>query len=111
VSRLAPPGSGLPPPGPAEILNRVAPKWHRYSLRLGTPIPAAPYSCVSARIPSTPRSGELKFSEDPQFVEKVREIVGLYVTPTDRAIVLCVEEPSAGTESDRTDHAAARRPS
>ena len=33
-----------------------------------------------------------KFSKDPQFVEKVRDIVGLYLNPPDRAIVLCVDE-------------------
>ena len=58
-----------------------------------------------------------KLSSDPLFVEKVRDIVGLYLTPPDRAVVLCVdeksraprgadgavreEEPAAGHRSDR----------
>lgn len=33
-----------------------------------------------------------KLSEDPMFVEKVRDVVGLYLNPPDRAVVLCVDE-------------------
>lgn len=40
------------------------------------------------------RVENFKFSKDPQFVEKVRDIVGLYLDPPDRAIVLCVDEKS-----------------
>ena len=35
-----------------------------------------------------------KLSKDPLFVEKVRDIVGLYLGPPERAIVLCVDEKS-----------------
>ena len=38
------------------------------------------------------RVENFKFSKDPQFVEKVRDIVGLYLNPLDRAIVLGVDE-------------------
>ena len=43
-----------------------------------------------------------KLSADPQFVEKVRDIVGLYLYPPDRAMVLCRrrEEPNPGARSD-----------
>ncbi len=40
------------------------------------------------------RVENFKFSKDPQFVEKVRDIVGLYMNPPDRAVVLCVDEKS-----------------
>jgi transposase len=40
------------------------------------------------------RVENFKFSKDPQFVEKVRDIVGLYLNPPDRAIILCVDEKS-----------------
>jgi hypothetical protein len=40
------------------------------------------------------RVENFKFSKDPQFIEKVRDIVGLYLNPPDRAIVLCVNEKS-----------------
>ena len=33
-----------------------------------------------------------KLSKDPQFVEKVRDVVGLYLDPPERAVVLCVDE-------------------
>lgn len=35
-----------------------------------------------------------KLSKDPQFIEKVRDVVGLYLDPPERAIVLCVDEKS-----------------
>src|SRR5438876_1200772 len=35
-----------------------------------------------------------KLSTDPLFVDKVRDIVGLYINPPDRALVLCVDEKS-----------------
>ncbi len=38
------------------------------------------------------RAGTFKLSSDPAFVEKVRDIVGLYLAPPDRALVLCVDE-------------------
>jgi len=38
------------------------------------------------------RSETFKLSTDPAFVEKVRDVVGLYLDPPDRALVLCVDE-------------------
>jgi hypothetical protein len=43
-----------------------------------------------------------KLSTDPQFIEKVREVVGLYLDPPDRALVLCVDEKSQIQALDRT---------
>jgi hypothetical protein len=40
------------------------------------------------------RSETFKLSSDPLFVEKVRDIIGLYLDPPDRAVVLCVDEKS-----------------
>ena len=40
------------------------------------------------------RSETFKLSTDPLFVEKVRDIVGLYLDPPERALVLCVDEKS-----------------
>jgi transposase len=40
------------------------------------------------------RTEDWKLSTDPQFVEKVRDIVGLYLSPPDNALVLCVDEKS-----------------
>jgi transposase len=38
------------------------------------------------------RSEAFKLSRDPMFIEKVRDVVGLYLNPPDRALVLCVDE-------------------
>jgi hypothetical protein len=40
------------------------------------------------------RSKSFKLSTDPFFIEKVRDVVGLYLTPPDYALVLCVDEKS-----------------
>jgi transposase len=43
-----------------------------------------------------------KLSRDPQFIEKVRDVVGLYLNPPERAVVLCVDEKSQIQALDRT---------
>jgi transposase len=43
-----------------------------------------------------------KLSKDPQFVDKVRDVVGLYLNPPERAVVLCVDEKSQIQALDRT---------
>ena len=43
-----------------------------------------------------------KLSTDPLFVEKVRDIVGLYMAPPEKALVLCVDEKSQIQALDRT---------
>jgi transposase len=48
------------------------------------------------------RSKSFKLSTDPFFVEKVREIVGLYLNPPDKALVLCVDEKSQIQALERT---------
>lgn len=48
------------------------------------------------------RRDTFKLSTDPLFVEKVRDIVGLYLNPPDKAVVLCVDEKSQIQALDRT---------
>jgi len=48
------------------------------------------------------RTEKFKLSPDPQLVEKVRDIVGLYLDPPDKALVLCVDEKSQIQALDRT---------
>ncbi|MEU4704781.1 IS630 family transposase [Nonomuraea dietziae] len=43
-----------------------------------------------------------KLSKDPQFVDKVRDVVGLYLDPPAKAVVLCVDEKSQMQALDRT---------
>jgi transposase len=48
------------------------------------------------------RSKSFKLSTDPFFVEKVRDIAGLYLNPPDKALVLCVDEKSQIQALERT---------
>lgn len=48
------------------------------------------------------RADTFKLSTDPYFVEKVRDVVGLYLDPPDRAVVLSVDEKSGTQALDRT---------
>jgi len=48
------------------------------------------------------RSKSFKLSTDEFFVEKVRDIVGLYLNPPDKALVLCVDEKSQIQALERT---------
>jgi putative transposase len=48
------------------------------------------------------RSRSFKLSTDPFFIEKVRDIVGLYLNPPDHALVLCVDEKSQVQALERT---------
>lgn len=56
------------------------------------------------------RSESFKLSTDPLFIEKVRDIVGLYLDPPDRALVLCVDEKSQIQALDRTQPLLPMRP-
>jgi len=40
------------------------------------------------------RTEHFKLSPDPQFIDKVRDIIGLYLNPPEAAVVLCVDEKS-----------------
>jgi transposase len=51
-----------------------------------------------------------KLSKDPMFVEKVRDIVGLYLNPPDQAIVLCVDEKSQTQALERAQPILPLRP-
>lgn len=51
-----------------------------------------------------------KLSPDPQFVDKVRDIVGLYINPPEAAMVLCVDEKSQIQALDRTAPVLPLRP-
>ena len=56
------------------------------------------------------RSETFKLSSDPLFVEKVRDIVGLYLDPPERALVLCVDEKSQIQALDRSRPLLPMRP-
>ena len=56
------------------------------------------------------RTEGFKLSKDPLFIEKVRDIVGLYMNPPDKALVLCVDEKSQIQALDRTQPLLPMRP-
>src|SRR5262245_34735317 len=56
------------------------------------------------------RIESFKLSTDPNFVAKVRDVVGLYMSPPERAIVLCVDEKSQIQALDRSQPLLPMRP-
>jgi transposase len=56
------------------------------------------------------RCETFKLSTDPRFIEKVRDIVGLYMAPPERALVLCVDEKSQIQALDRSQPLLPMRP-
>ena len=56
------------------------------------------------------RDETFKLSKDPLFIEKVRDIVGLYLDPPDKALVLCVDEKTQIQALDRTQPVLPLRP-
>ena len=56
------------------------------------------------------RVGRFKLSTDPRFVEKLRDVVGLYLNPPAKAVVFCVDEKSGIQALDRTRPVLPLRP-
>ena len=61
-----------------------------------------PWGGSGRRFGSPHLTDTFKLSSDPQFVEKVRDVVGLYLDPPERALVLCVDEKSQVQALDRS---------
>lgn len=71
--------------------------------RAGKPVSHATVARVWKHFGIQPhRLGTFKFSTDPELEAKVRDIVGLYLHPPDKAVVLCVDEKSQIQALDRT---------
>jgi len=56
------------------------------------------------------RTETFKLSRDPDFVHKLRDVVGLYLHPPDKALVLCVDEKGQIQALDRTQPVLPLRP-
>ena len=56
------------------------------------------------------RTESFKLSPDPLLIDKVRDVVGLYMNPPDHALVLCVDEKSQIQALDRTQPLLPMRP-
>src|SRR5579859_5608398 len=86
-----------------ETMPQDATHWSTRSLAARTGISNASVSRIWHAFALQPHRVEtFKLSNDPQFIEKVRDIVGLYLNPPDRALVLCVDEKSQIQALDRT---------
>jgi len=86
-----------------ETQPEAATHWSTRSLAEATGLSQSSISRIWRAFSLQPhRSESFKLSRDPLFIEKVRDIVGLYLNPPDRALVLCVDEKSQIQALDRT---------
>ena len=93
-----------------EIVNRVrqtqpenATHWSVRTMSAATGVSAPTVHRIWRAFGLKPHLVEtFKLSTDPNFVEKVRDVVGLYLDPPDRALVLCVDEKSQIQALNRT---------
>jgi transposase len=77
--------------------------WTRSAMAEATGISPSSVGRIWAEAGLKPHlSRSFKVSNDPMFEEKVTDIVGLYLDPPDRAVVLCVDEKSQIQALDRT---------
>ena len=86
-----------------ETTPRDATHWSTRSMAKATNLSQSAISRIWRAFGLQPHRVEtFKLSTDPQFIEKVRDIVGLYLDPPDRALVLCVDEKSQIQALDRS---------
>jgi transposase len=77
--------------------------WSTRSLAAATGMSQSAISRIWRAFGLKPHQSEsFKLSPDPQFIDKVRDIVALYLNPPDAAVVLCVDEKSQIQALDRT---------
>jgi transposase len=86
-----------------ETTPRDATHWSTRSMAKATDLSQSAISRIWRAFGLQPHRVEtFKLSKDPQFIDKVRDIVGLYLDPPDRALVLCVDEKSQIQALDRS---------
>jgi transposase len=77
--------------------------WSTRSMARATGLSHASVARIWAAFGLAPHRAEaFKLSADPQFIDKVRDVVGLYLDPPERALVLCVDEKSQIQALDRS---------
>ncbi len=77
--------------------------WSTRSLATATGMSQSAVSRIWRAFTLKPHQAEsFKLSPDPQFIDKVRDIVGLYLNPPDAAVVFCVDEKTQIQALDRT---------
>ena len=86
-----------------EATPEQATHWSTRSMAQATGLSQSAISRIWRAFSLQPHRVEtFKLSSDPFFIEKVRDIVGLYLNPPERALVLCVDEKSQIQALDRT---------
>lgn len=94
-----------------ESAPRDATHWSTRSMAAATGFSQSSISRIWRAFTLQPhRSETFKLSTDPLFIEKVRDIVGLYLAPPERALVLSVDEKSQIQALDRTQPMLPMRP-
>jgi transposase len=82
---------------------RDATHWSTRSMAAATGLSQSAVSRIWRAFGLKPHQTEaFKLSPDPQFIDKVRDIVGLYLNPPEAAVVLCVDEKSQIQALDRS---------
>jgi transposase len=94
-----------------ETTPKNATHWSTRSLAKETGMSQSAVSRIFRAFALQPHRAEtFKLSNDPLFVEKVRDIVGLYLNPPAKAVVLCVDEKTQIQALDRTQPVFPMRP-
>src|ERR687893_51974 len=94
-----------------ETMPAAATHWSRRSMAEASGVSASAVHRIWRAFSLRPhRTETFKLSTDPLFVEKVRDIVGLYLAPPERALVLCADEESQIQALDRTQPLLPMRP-
>src|ERR687894_188209 len=96
---------------PLETMPEGATHWSTRSMAAACGLSPATVQRVWRAFGLKPHRVEtFAFSSDPAFVERVRDIVGLYLAPPDRALVLCVDEKTEMQALERTQPVLPMRP-
>src|SRR5262249_5672151 len=94
-----------------ETMPRAATHWSTRSMAKASGLSRSSVNRIWRAFALAPhRSETFKLSKDPLFIEKVRDIVGLYMNPPDKALVLCVDEKSQIQALDRSQPVLPMRP-
>ena len=94
-----------------ESTPRNATHWSTRSMAKKTGMSQSAISRIWRAFALQPHRAEtFKLSSDPFFIEKVRDVVGLYLNPPEKAVVLCVDEKSQIQALDRTQPLLPLRP-
>jgi transposase len=94
-----------------ETTPKNATHWSTRSLAKATGMSQSAVSRIFRAFALQPHRAEtFKLSNDPLFVQKVRDIVGLYLSPPAKAVVLCVDEKTQIQALDRTQPVFPMRP-